>query len=142
MCVEDVRHRRVPRAWVAAGSLAQLLALIVAAVVGNNAFVILQSLLFALLCAAVQGALALIRPGALGFGDVTCTFVVGLAVGMFGLLAVVWWWLAMGVFGLLWMAGWQRFDPQKRTPYRGKVPFVPVIVIAAVAAVACSTVWG
>ncbi|OZG69291.1 prepilin peptidase [Bifidobacterium eulemuris] len=142
LCVEDVRHRRVPRAWVAAGSLAQLLAIIVVAVAENNAFVIVQSLLFALLCAAVQGVLALIRPGALGFGDVTCTFAIGLAVGMFGLFAVVVWWLAMGAFGLLWMAGWLRFDPQRHTPYRGKVPFVPVIVVAAVVAVACAAIWG
>ena len=142
LCVEDVRHRRVPRPWVAAGSIAQILAVVILALATNNAFLIVQTLLFAMLSAILQGVLALIRPGAMGFGDVTSTLVVGLAVGMYGLTAVVVWWLAMGLAGLAWMALWLRFDPQRKTVYHDKVPFVPVIVMAGVIAVACVAIWG
>ena len=102
--VEDIRCRRVPRLWVAVGCLLQLVALIVAALLGNDLFLVLQAALFAVLCAAVQCGLALVRPGALGFGDVTVTLVMGLAVGTAGLWGVVVWWLAMGVLGLGWLA--------------------------------------
>ncbi len=33
--------------------------------------------------------------------DVTATLLMGLAVGMFGLFAVVFWWLAIGVVGFV-----------------------------------------
>lgn len=52
--VEDIRCRRVPRLWVAVGCLLQLVALIVAALLGNDLFLVLQAALFAVLCAAVQ----------------------------------------------------------------------------------------
>ena len=84
--VEDIRCRRVPRLWVAVGCLLQLVALIVAALLGNDLFLVLQAALFAVLCAAVQCGLALVRPGALGFGDVTVTLLMGLAVGTAGLI--------------------------------------------------------
>ena len=98
----------------------------------------LQALLFAVLSAALQGSLALIKPRALGFGDVTSTLMIGLSVGMFGLFAMVYWWLAIAVIGMLWMAFWTRFDPQKHTQFAGKTPFVPVIVIAGTIAVIIS----
>ena len=50
------------------------------------------------------------------------------------LWGVVVWWLAMGVLGLVWMLLWRRFDWQGDTPYTGKVPFAPVIVVAAAVA--------
>lgn len=80
----------------------------------------LQAALFAVLCAAVQCGLALVRPGVLGFGDVTVTLVMGLAVGTAGLWGVVVWWLAMGVLGLVWMLLWRRFDWQGDTPMRAR----------------------
>ena len=48
--------------WVAVGCLLQLVALIVAALLGNDLFLVLQAALFAVLCAAVQCGLALVRP--------------------------------------------------------------------------------
>lgn len=135
MSFEDVRRRRVPRLWVALGALAQLVALLGWAVVANSFFTLIQALLFAGLCAVLQLALALIRPGALGLGDVTATAVMGLAVGAYGLSAVVVWWLFMGAMGLAFLTLWTRFDPQRHTRYRGKAPFAPVIVISAVLAV-------
>lgn len=132
--VEDVRCRRVPRAWIAAGGLAQLVANVTYGLVINSLFVVVQSLLFAVIAAVLQCLLALAQPGALGFGDVTCTLMTGLGVGLFGLPAMVVWWLLMGLLGLAWMALWIRFDPQSDTPYAGKVPFAPVIVVAGLLA--------
>ena len=133
--VEDIRHRRVPRAWIASGCLAQILATLAWAVIGNAFFLVLQSLLFALLCTGVQVGLALLKPGALGFGDVTITLAMGLAVGVYGLEAVAVWWVTISILGSLFIVLWTRFDPQRRTAYQGKTPFAPVIVVAAVIAV-------
>ncbi len=46
LSIEDVRHRRVPIAWVAAGALLQLAADFAYGVVVNDLFVLLQALLF------------------------------------------------------------------------------------------------
>ena len=99
LSIEDVRHRRVPIAWVAAGALLQLAADFACGVVVNDLFVLLQALLFTVLCCLIQFALALLVPRSLGFGDVTALIPMGLSVGLFGLLPVVVWWLAMGVAG-------------------------------------------
>ena len=112
LSIEDVRHRRVP-------------------------IVLLQALLFTVLCCLIQFALALLVPRSLGFGDVTALIPMGLSVGLFGLLPVVVWWLAMGVAGITWIALWTRFDPQRASPaHAGKVPYVPVILAGAIVAVA------
>ena len=103
----------------------------------NDLFVLLQALLFTVLCCLIQFALALLVPRSLGFGDVTALIPMGLSVGLFGLLPVVVWWLAMGVAGITWIALWTRFDPQRTSPaHAGKVPYVPVILAGAIVAVA------
>ena len=121
--VEDIRSRRIPRAWIATGCTAQIIVNLIYALSINTLYLALQAILFAVLSAVLQCALALVKPGSLGFGDVTATLLMGLAVGMFGLFAVVFWWLAIGVVGLLWLVLWTRFDPQKHTAYAGKTPF-------------------
>ena len=128
--IEDVRFRRVPRIWIIFGCLAQIIADTVYAIALNSLFLVLQALLFAILSAALLGSLALVKPGALAFGDVTSTLMVGLSVGMFGLFAMVYWWLAIAVIGMIWLAFWTQFDPQRHTRFAGKTPFVPVIVVA------------
>mgnify|MGYP006903494190 CR=1 FL=1 len=140
--VEDARHRRVPALWALIGSLAQLVSNIVVAALGNSFFAVLQSILFALLCTGVMALLALVRSGGIGRNEIRAMFSVGLAVGMCALPAVIVWWLLMLAFGLAFTAFWRRFDPQRDTPYRGDVPFVPVIVVAAICAVAVITVCG
>ena len=137
--VEDIRRRRVPRLWIAIGCLTQLVAVIIVAVMANTMFLLVQAPLFAVLSAVLQAGLAMAKPGSMGFGDVTCTLAMGLAVGMAGLTAVVVWWLAMGLLGLAWMALWLRFDPLRRSDHAGKVPFAPAIVCAAVVAVIATT---
>ena len=81
LSIEDVRHRRVPIAWVAAGALLQLAADFAYGVVVNDLFVLLQALLFTVLCCLIQFALALLVPRSLGFGDVTALIPMGLSVG-------------------------------------------------------------
>lgn len=140
--VEDARHRRVPVLWALIGSVAQLVSNIVVAALGNSFFTVLQSILFALLCTGVMALLALVRSGGLGRNEITAMFPIGLAVGMCALPAIIVWWLLMLAFGLAFTACWKRFDPQRGTPYRGDVPFVPVIVVAAICAVAVTTLCG
>ena len=136
LSVEDVRARRIPRPWIAAGCTVQIVTNIVYAVSVNSPYLVLQALLFAALSAVLQCALALIKPGALGFGDVTSTLLIGLAVGMFGLDAIIVWWLAMALGGLAWIALWILIDPQRNTKYAGKTPFAPAIVVAGAIGVA------
>ncbi|MBT1175215.1 peptidase A24 [Bifidobacterium sp. LC6] len=136
LSIEDMRMRRVPLPWVGVGALLQLIAVFVYGVITNDLFVLVQALLFTLLCCLIQLALALIVPRSLGFGDVTALIPAGLAVGMFGLSTVVLWWLAMGVCGLLWIWCGTRLFKQSDTDGDGKVPYVPVIFIAAIIALA------
>ena len=126
LSIEDVRRRRVPIAWVAVGALLQLAADFAYGVVANDLFVLLQALLFTVLCCLVQFALALIVPKSLGFGDVTALVPMG---------------LAMGVCGIAWIAWWTRFDPQRKSPaYAGKVPYAPVILVGAAVAIVVGVV--
>ena len=125
LSIEDVRHRR---------GLLQLAADFAYGVVVNDLFVLLQALLFTVLCCLIQFALALLVPRSLGFGDVTALIPIGLSVGLFGLLPVVVWWLAMGVAGITWIALWTRFATSPA--HAGKVPYVPVILAGAIVAVA------
>lgn len=139
--VEDIRSRRIPRAWIATGCTAQIIVNLIYALSINTRYLALQAILFAVLSAVLQCALALVKPGSLGFGDVTATLLMGLAVGMFGLFAVVFWWLAIGVVGLLWLVLWTRFDPQKHTAYAGKTPFVPALVAAGAIGIAIGVLF-
>lgn len=136
LSVEDIRARRIPRPWIAVGCTAQIVTNIVYAVSVNSLYLVLQALLFAALSAVLQCALALVKPGALGFGDVTSTLLIGLAVGMFGLDAMIVWWLAMALVGLVWIALWTFVDPQRNTGYAGRTPFAPAIVVAGAIGVA------
>ena len=67
--VEDIRSRRIPRTWVAAGCVVQIIVNLIYALYANTLFLALQALLFAALSAALQCALALMKPGSVGFGD-------------------------------------------------------------------------
>lgn len=139
--VEDIRSRRIPRAWIATGCTAQIIVNLIYALSINTLYLALQAILFAVLSAVLQYALALVKPGSLGFGDVTATLLMGLAVGMFGLFAVVFWWLAIGVVGLLWLVLWTRFDPQKHTAYAGKTPIAPALVAAGAIGIAIGVLF-
>lgn len=121
--------------------MVQIIVNLIYTLYANTLFLALQALLFAALSAALQCALALVEPGSLGFGDVTTTLLMGLAVGMFGLFAVVSWWLAIGVVGLCWITLWTRFDPQKHTSYAGRTPFAPAIVATGAIGIAVGVMF-
>ncbi|MBW3088966.1 peptidase A24 [Bifidobacterium sp. 82T24] len=126
-----MRTRRVPRIIVVVGSVLQLLAVVAWCLWSHSWMPLVGSVGLAMASALVQLALALVRPGALGFGDVTCTLLMGLAVGCLGVETVAMWWLFMGLFGLA-MLGIQRGRG------RDSIPFAPAIVLAAFAAIALS----
>ena len=121
--VEDIRSRRIPRAWIATGCTVQIIVNLIYALSINTLYLALQAILFAVLSAVLQCALALVKPGSLGFGDVTATLLMGLAVGMFGLVL------------------WTRFDPQKHTAYAGKTPFAPALVAAGAIGIAIGVLF-
>lgn len=124
------------RGWLR-GALLQLAADFAYGVVVNDLFVLLQALLFTVLCCLIQFALALLVPRSLGFGDVTALIPMGLSVGLFGLLPVVVWWLAMALpasHGL--PCGRDSTHNAHHRAHAGKVPYVPVILAGAIVAVA------
>ncbi|MDF7641555.1 peptidase A24 [Bifidobacterium sp. ESL0784] len=131
LVIEDIRRFRVPRTWVALGALIQLAIFLALSIVEHNPAKILLPLGYAALSAAIQYLLSRLKPGALGFGDVTASFLTGFAVGSFGLMPYLYWWLLMGALGLLWIPLYPKLA--KPTNSR-KAPFVPVIVFAGIIA--------
>lgn len=134
LCGTDLAHRRVPRATVALGFLIQLLVLVGVGLWTARPWLFVLCAAYGLAAMGMQLGLALLRPGSLGFGDVTVALVIGQALGLFGVRAFVLWWLLMGVLGLIWIWAWNRYarpepqDQSQTTPVT--VPFVPVMVCA------------
>lgn len=125
----DIRDRTVPRWAVAAGTVCQLAFVILWCVRSGDPSTLWSSLGFAVASGVAQLALALVRPGALGLGDVTATTLMGTAAGAYGPGTVALWWLLMGSAGLsmLWV---------QRRRGKGSIPFAPAVVGGAMAAVA------
>ncbi|WEV68665.1 prepilin peptidase [Bifidobacterium sp. ESL0775] len=134
LAVEDIRRFRVPRTWVALGVLIQLAVFLALALIERNPVKVLLPLGYALLSAVIQFVLSRLKPGALGFGDVTTSFLIGLAIGSFGLMPYLYWWLLMGALGLLWIPLYPQLAKLSSSP-SSKAPFVPVIVPSAIIAV-------
>ena len=132
----DVRTRRIPRAWIACGVLCQLVAFTVAAAYAGRWEALAGALTGMVAGAGIQLALALIRPGAVGLGDVTLCALVGCAVGGHSPTAFVLWWMCMAAIGAGWILAWQALRHMQMTGAHGKAPFAPVIVAAGVAAIA------
>lgn len=130
----DLRRRTVPRRLIMAGIATQLLACALLAWIAGDPSAPLRACAGLICGAGVQLALALIRPGALGFGDVTASALVGCVVGVFGPVPFARWWLLMGICGLLWLAVWPRYA-KRRPGVDARAPFVPVVVAAGLLAV-------
>jgi leader peptidase (prepilin peptidase)/N-methyltransferase len=95
---------------------------------------LLWSIVIAVGSAAVQFAVACLKPGALGLGDVTCTLMAGLAVGWFGVVASLLWWCLMSVLGILSIAALARAKGSS-------IPFAPVITAAMFLTVIAADLW-
>ncbi len=132
----DIRTRRVPRLLVIFGLVIQAVTLLVFSLIRAQPMLLAQCLLLALASAGLQLMLALVRPGALGLGDVTATGLVALSLAVFGWTTILVWWLMMGLLGLIalalvWMT---RRHGSARTNNPLSLAYVPVILAAAVAA--------
>lgn len=132
----DIRSRRVPRFLVLFGLVLQTVTLLVFSLIKGRPMLLAQSLLLTLACAGLQLLLALVRPGALGLGDVTATGLVALSLSVLGWTTILVWWLMMGLLGLVslalvWLARRRR---SARTNNPLSLAYVPVILAAAVIA--------
>ncbi len=130
----DIRTRRVPRLLVLVGLVLQTVVLLVFALIQGRLMLLTQCLLLTLASAGLQFLLALVRPGALGLGDVTATGLVALSLSVLGWTTILVWWLMMGLLGLIalalvWLARRRRSD-RTNTPL--SLAYVPVILAAAV----------
>ncbi|MBI0136310.1 MULTISPECIES: peptidase A24 [Bifidobacterium] len=138
----DIRSRRVPRLLVLLGLVLQTVTLLVFSLIRAQPMLLVQCLLLTLASAGLQLLLALIRPGALGLGDVTATGLVALSLSVLGWATILVWWAMMGLLGLIALAlAWLA---RRRGPVRTHNPlslaYVPVILAAAVAALIIDTV--
>ena len=138
----DIRTRRVPRLLVLLGLVLQTVTLLVFSLIRAQPMLLVQCLLLTLASAGLQLLLALIRPGALGLGDVTATGLVALSLSVLGWATILVWWAMMGLLGLIALAlAWLA---RRRGPVRTHNPlslaYVPVILAAAVAALIIDTV--
>ena len=132
----DIRSRRVPRLLVLLGLVLQTVTLLVFSLIRAQPMLLVQCLLLTLASAGLQLMLALIRPGALGLGDVTATGLVALSLSALGWATILVWWAMMGLLGLVALAlAWLA---RRRGPVRTHNPlslaYVPVILAAAVVA--------
>ena len=132
----DIRSRRVPRLLVIFGLMLQTVTLLVFSVIRAQPILLVQCLLLTLASAGLQLLLALVRPGALGLGDVTATGLIALSLSVLGWTTILIWWFMMGLLGLialalLWLA---RRRASARTSSPLTQAYVPVILAGAVAA--------
>ena len=132
----DIRSRRVPRLLVIFGLMLQTVTLLVFSVIRAQPILLVQCLLLTLASAGLQLLLALVRPGALGLGDVTATGLIALSLSVLGWTTILIWWFMMGLLGLialalLWLA---RRRASARTSSPLTLAYVPVILAGAVAA--------
>ena len=136
LAVVDMRTMRVPRLHVIVGTAMQYLVFAGCAIAFDVPKLAVVPMLIAVSCAIGQLAVAAMRPGSLGLGDVTCTVLIGQAVGSLGWSAAFVWWCCMGMIGLVWAGLWRIADRD-----REQVPFVPVIGLAGVLAVVSVAIW-
>lgn len=125
----DIRYRRVPRIVIGAGLGTQSVCLIVLSTITQYWDNLIMSIVFMLVCTAIQYILALIRPGALGLGDVTATALITFALGWLGLIPVLLWWLYCGICGLIQLA-------VAHIRHHTSIPFVPAMTLSFCASVA------
>jgi leader peptidase (prepilin peptidase)/N-methyltransferase len=156
LSIIDLRTRTVPRAVVGCGFVGQ--AIVFALIGGPGELAHLATAIgFALASGALQVALCVLKPGAMGLGDATALTLLSLGIawqhGVAGICAL---WLATGVVGLCALGvthiarSGARADqqlgsrPDSRSGARagsrsasrgtsGSIAFVPVLSVAALA---------
>lgn len=139
----DIRSRRVPRLLVLLGLVLQTVTLLVFSLIQAQPMLLVQCLLLTLASAGLQLMLALIRPGALGLGDVTATGLVALSLSVLGWTTILVWWVMMGLLGLValalaWLARHRSGPDRPNNPL--SLAYVPVILAAAAVALAIDAI--
>ena len=139
----DIHSRRVPRLLVLSGLVLQTLTLLVFSLIQAQPMLLVQCLLLTLASAGLQLMLALIRPGALGLGDVTATGLVALSLSVLGWTTILVWWVMMGLLGLValalaWLARHCNGPARPNNPL--SLAYVPVILAAAAVALAIDAI--
>lgn len=155
LSVSDIRSRTVPRAAVITGYIIQLSVFTAYAAAdtahlcdaagfhdGHNPWErLVSAVISSFICAGIQFALSMVRPGALGFGDTTATWLITLAVGWLGWTAAVWWWTVLGILGLAGLGAMKLITQARKArscssigtkAKTGSLPFVPFITLSAV----------
>ena len=139
----DIRTRRVPRLLVLLGLVLQTVTLLVFSLIRAQPMLLVQCLLLTLASAGLQLMLALIRPGALGLGDVTATGLVALSLSVLGWTTILVWWVMMGLLGLVALAlAWlvRRRNEPARPNNPLSLAYVPVVLAAAAVALAIDAI--
>ena len=131
----DIRSRTVPRAIVGLGLLAQGMCFLSLAITAGVWQYLILALISAAVCTTIQYLLALLRPGALGLGDVTTTALITFALGPYGILPLIIWWCASGCCGLLLLAA-------MHIRQQDCIPYVPAMACGFVIAVASALSMG
>lgn len=135
--VQDIRSRQVHRSWILLGILVQLASLLgycVTSPLGYWPLVIAFSI--TLVSTLLQSALALIRPGALGLGDITSTALAAFSIGVLGWASTILFWFLTGTLGLLAISLYYWLNRKaKCATDRAEVsfPFVTILFTAAIA---------
>ena len=141
LSVSDIRSRTVPRAAVITGYIIQLSVFTAYAAADNPWERLVSAVISSFICAGIQFALSMVRPGALGFGDTTATWLITLAVGWLGWTAAVWWWTVLGILGLAGLGAMKLITQARKArscssigtkAKTGSLPFVPFITLSAV----------
>lgn len=133
LAVVDGMVRRLPNPLTALWSIGTLAALAIPAVLEDRGDQWLRALLAGLALMLAFGALALLRPGAMGWGDVKAAAAVGVALGWLGWIAVY----GAVLLGFLLAAVYAMALLVSRRAGRGtQVPFGPFLVAGALLVVA------
>ena len=132
LAIIDVETHRLPDAIVLPTAIAMAVLLTAAAAVDGDWTRLLQAGIGAAALFACYLALALARPGGMGFGDVKLAGVLGLALGWEG-----WAQLAVGAFAAFVLGGAYAIGLllARRTDRRGGIPFGPWMLAGAWAGV-------
>lgn len=124
--VVDVRELRIPNTLVIFGAIAMFSILCVASISGQGWSHLVAGLAGGFAFFAAYLLLAIIRPGAMGMGDVKLAAILGMALGPFGVEASVVGFYSAFVVGA--MLGLARIL-FKRGSLKDRIPFAPFIAI-------------
>lgn len=139
--VEDIRSRRIPRAWIATGCTAQIIVNLIYALSINTLYLALQAILFAVLSGRTAMRARFGETWFIGFWRCHRHLADGIGSRLFGLIrrGVL---VACDWCGRLVMARFvDTFRSAEHTAYAGKTPFAPALVAAGAIGIAIGVLF-